>query len=96
LRVTWCREGWYLEILHDDPQAGPVVTRYCHLLQQPAVAAGQQVAAAQPVGLVGSSGNSSGPHLHYEVHLGRSADSGNAIDPRPFMADRGAALGLMG
>ncbi|MPZ27128.1 MAG: peptidoglycan DD-metalloendopeptidase family protein [Micromonosporaceae bacterium] len=84
--------GWYLQILHDDPQAGQVVTRYCHLLQQPAVAVGQQVTAGQPVGLVGSSGNSSGPHLHYEVHLGHHADGGNAIDPTPFMADRGAPL----
>lgn len=85
--------GWYLELLHDDPQAGPVVTRYCHLLQQPAVAVGQRVAAGQPIGLVGSSGNSSGPHLHYEIHLGQSAHSGNAIDPIPFMQERGAALG---
>jgi murein DD-endopeptidase MepM/ murein hydrolase activator NlpD len=64
--------GWYLEIRHDDPQAGEVVTRYCHLLEEPPVEVGQAVAAAEPIGLVGNSGNSSGPHLHLEVHLGPS------------------------
>ena len=42
--------------------------------------------------MVGTSGNSSGPHLHYEVHTGEPADRGNAIDPVPFMAARGAPL----
>jgi murein DD-endopeptidase MepM/ murein hydrolase activator NlpD len=84
--------GWYLEILHADPQAGQVVTRYCHLLEQPAVEVGQTVAAGAPIGLVGSSGNSSGPHLHLEVHIGYPATPGNATDPAPFLAARGVAL----
>jgi murein DD-endopeptidase MepM/ murein hydrolase activator NlpD len=80
--------GWYLEILHNDAQAGQVVTRYCHLLQQPAVAIGQQMAAGQPVGLVGSSGDSSGPHLHLEIHLGYPATD-VTTGPVDFLADRG-------
>jgi murein DD-endopeptidase MepM/ murein hydrolase activator NlpD len=47
----------------------------------------------QVIGIVGSSGHSSGPHLHYEVHLGsHSAES--ATDPVAFMATHGAPLGL--
>jgi murein DD-endopeptidase MepM/ murein hydrolase activator NlpD len=85
--------GWYVDIRH----AGNVVTRYCHMVQQPAVVVGQAVTAGQPIGLVGTSGNSSGPHLHFEVHLnvpaGGRADHSNCIDPVPFMIQVGVPLG---
>jgi murein DD-endopeptidase MepM/ murein hydrolase activator NlpD len=80
--------GWYTEIRH----AGNVVTRYCHLVRRPAVRAGQTVTAGQPIGLVGTSGNSSGPHLHFEIHTGYPATSGNAVDPGSFLAARGVAM----
>jgi murein DD-endopeptidase MepM/ murein hydrolase activator NlpD len=84
-RVRGC--GWYVDITH----VGNVITRYCHLLTQPTVAEGQQVAAGQLIGAVGSSGRSSGPHLHYEVHLGDHTP-GTATDPVAFMAAVGAPL----
>ena len=40
--------------------------------------------AGTAIGLSGSSGNSTGPHLHYEIW-----HNGSALDPRPFM-DHGA------
>ena len=80
--------GWYLDIVHP----GGVVTRFCDLLTRPAVVEGQPVAAGQVIGLVGSSGHSSGPHLHFEVHLGGHS-AATAIDPVPFMASNGAPLG---
>jgi hypothetical protein len=76
--------GWYVDIA----QGGGVRTRYCHMAQRPSVVVGQRVNAGDLLGYVGSSGNSSGPHLHFEVHL-----KGNAIDPIPFMATHGAPLG---
>lgn len=82
--------GWYLEIHHQDG----ILTRYCHLQQRPTVSVGQKVAAGQPIGQEGSSGNSSGPHLHFEVHLNNDTSSAGAIDPVPFMAQRGAPLGI--
>lgn len=78
--------GWYLDITH----GGNVTTRYCHLNSPPLVAVGQQVTAGQPLGEVGSTGHSSGPHLHFEVHLTTAGT--DAIDPIPWMALHGAPL----
>jgi murein DD-endopeptidase MepM/ murein hydrolase activator NlpD len=80
--------GWYAEIRH----AGDIVSRYCHMVRQPAVKVGQTVAAGQPIGYLGSSGNSSGPHLHYEIHNGYPAHEGNAVEPISFMAQKGVRL----
>lgn len=78
--------GWYVDLRHE----GDVYTRYCHMLTRPAVNEGQVVTAGQVIGVVGSSGHSSGPHLHFEVHLGNRNDG--ATDPVAFMATR-APLG---
>jgi murein DD-endopeptidase MepM/ murein hydrolase activator NlpD len=80
--------GWYVEILH----AGDIISRYCHMVRQPEVTVGQEISGGQVIGFVGSSGNSSGPHLHFEIHHGTQADSANATDPIPFMAAAGAPL----
>jgi murein DD-endopeptidase MepM/ murein hydrolase activator NlpD len=81
--------GWYVDIWH----AGGLMTRYCHMVQRPDVSAGQQVAAGQKIGLSGTSGNSSGPHLHFEVHVNGDHSSAGAIDPERFMREVGAPLG---
>lgn len=81
--------GWMVEIMHADH----VMTRYCHMVEHPDVHVGQQVAAGQVIGHVGTSGNSSGPHLHFEVHLNNNRASSGAVDPVSFMRDRGAPLG---
>jgi murein DD-endopeptidase MepM/ murein hydrolase activator NlpD len=48
-----------------------LVTRYAHCSSL-AVSAGSQVAKGQVIGAVGSTGNSTGPHLHFEVLAGGS------------------------
>jgi murein DD-endopeptidase MepM/ murein hydrolase activator NlpD len=80
--------GWYVDIRH----AGNIISRYCHMLDRPLVKEGDQVTAGQQIGLVGSTGHSSGPHLHFEVHRG-SREASSAIDPVAFMREHGAPLG---
>jgi murein DD-endopeptidase MepM/ murein hydrolase activator NlpD len=81
--------GWYLDLLHP----GQVITRYCHLAARPLVQPGERVTAGRPLGLVGSSGHSSGPHLHYEVHLRGDTGSSGAVDPVVWMREHMAPLG---
>jgi murein DD-endopeptidase MepM/ murein hydrolase activator NlpD len=63
--------GNLVEIAHGNS----IVTRYAHLLRR-LVAKGQPVATGTVIGLVGSTGNSTGNHLHYEVRL-----SNRAVNP---------------
>jgi murein DD-endopeptidase MepM/ murein hydrolase activator NlpD len=80
--------GWYAEIQH----AAGLVTRYCHMVRRPSVTVGQVVAEGQIIGYVGTSGSSSGPHLHFEVHSSAPAIRANALDPIPFMRARGLLI----
>lgn len=85
--------GWMVDIRH----AGGVETRYCHMVVEPLVKVGDHVAAGQQIGWSGSSGHSSGPHLHFEVHTGLAesdrATGANSTDPVPWMQQHGAPLG---
>jgi murein DD-endopeptidase MepM/ murein hydrolase activator NlpD len=57
---------------------------YCHLTSFGA-SVGQAVVGGQSVGLVGSTGNSTGPHLHLEVRPG----GGDAVDPYSTLSVKG-------
>jgi murein DD-endopeptidase MepM/ murein hydrolase activator NlpD len=81
--------GWYVEVQHP----GTIVTRYCHLVRRPPVTVGQAVARGTILGHVGTSGSSSGPHLHFEVHGGVPATKANAVSPIDFLRDRGLIIG---
>ncbi|MFK3983043.1 M23 family metallopeptidase [Micromonospora sp. NPDC050397] len=81
--------GWYVEIQHPDNTS----TRYCHMLRQPFVTKGQPVTTGQQIGIVGTSGNSTGPHLHFETHTSTPPTSTNATEPFAFMRAHGVDLG---
>jgi murein DD-endopeptidase MepM/ murein hydrolase activator NlpD len=59
-------------------------TWYCHLSSY-RVAPGTAVKAGQPIAYSGNSGNSTGPHLHFEVHPA----GGAAVDPLPWLRSHG-------
>lgn len=60
--------------------ADGTVVRYTHLMQGSAmVDIGQRIDIGAIVGLAGNSGNSAGPHLHFQVFRGRNFDKSNAV-----------------
>ncbi|GAC1405154.1 MAG: M23 family metallopeptidase [Candidatus Velthaea sp.] len=54
-------------------------TWYCHL-SRTSVNAGQRVTKGEPIAAVGSTGESTGPHLHFQM-----MQNGVAIDPQPYL-----------
>lgn len=76
--------GNFVQIRHDNGWE----TLYLHLSAfAPDVATGARVRQGQQIGQVGTTGRSTGPHLHYEVHI-----NGEAVDPMSITTDQGRAL----
>ncbi len=67
--------GLFVELEHGSGME----TRYGHM-SRIAVAEGQRVRKGDVIGYVGSTGRSTGSHLHYEVRIG-----GEAVNPIPYM-----------
>lgn len=77
LHAGW--RGGYGRLVLIDHHDG-VVTAYAHLSSF-AVGAGASVGQGQTIGAVGSTGNSTGPHLHFETRV-----SGSAVNPRQYLS----------
>jgi murein DD-endopeptidase MepM/ murein hydrolase activator NlpD len=77
--VSWSGEragyGKMVEVAHGDG----VVTRYAHN-QENRVKVGDMVRRGDVVALMGSSGRSTGPHVHFEVHK-----NGRPVDPASYL-----------
>lgn len=73
--------GWksgYGKVVEIDHGAG-MVTRYAHMSRFNSKV-GAEVTAGDVIGAIGSTGRSTGPHLHFEVRI-----NNNAVNPRPFL-----------
>ena len=79
--ASWNRGGYgnLVEIRHSDGS----LTRYAHN-NRILVKKGQQVTQGQQIAEMGSTGYSTGPHLHFEFHLSGS----RAVDPISYLPDR--------
>ncbi|MEV7142485.1 transglycosylase family protein [Streptomyces tauricus] len=77
--------GYQVVIRHGDGR----YTQYAHL-SAISVKAGQSVGAGQRIGRAGSTGNSSGPHLHFEVRTGPGF--GSDVDPVAYLRAGGVRI----
>ncbi|MFC8178595.1 M23 family metallopeptidase [Rhodococcus sp. NPDC057297] len=76
--------GMWVRLQHADG----TITVYGHI-DSATVSVGQEVMAGDQIARMGNRGFSTGPHLHFEVHL----PGENKIDPLPWLASRGIGLG---
>jgi murein DD-endopeptidase MepM/ murein hydrolase activator NlpD len=89
--------GNYVKIAHADGKS----TYYAHMMNGSIlVSLGDQVQCGQPLGKVGSSGNSSGPHVHFEPRYSDNVSddpyAGGCGGPTSFWVNQGAYQGLPG
>ncbi|MFJ6248272.1 MULTISPECIES: transglycosylase family protein [unclassified Streptomyces] len=77
--------GYQIVLRHDDGR----YSQYAHLSAL-TVREGQRVTAGQRIARSGSTGNSSGPHLHFEVRTGPGY--GSDIDPLAYLRARGVSV----
>ncbi|HEX2166054.1 MAG TPA: M23 family metallopeptidase [Longimicrobiales bacterium] len=63
-----------------------LITVYGHI-NESLVGVGQRVAAGEQIATMGNRGQSTGPHLHFEVHQG-----GSKIDPLPWLRGHGVGI----
>jgi len=72
--------GWVVTIDHGTIDGNNVSTLYQHLKIQSALKKGDAVKAGEPMDIMGTTGSSTGIHLHFELMIG-----GKPVDPEPYL-----------
>lgn len=98
--ATSAKEGYTVRIHHTNPLKSAnghemIRTQYMHMQKLPRVSVGDYVTAGTLLGYMGSTGNSTGNHLHFEVRGGTATDfpqkgtsgyyTGKVLDPEPYL-----------
>jgi hypothetical protein len=98
-KIVAAKAGKVATVVHGDPGAGNFVeidhgggirTRYFHLASISATQ-GEQISAGGAVGVEGTTGLSTGNHLHFEVHRG-----GRPVDPIAWLKQQGVKMPPLG
>jgi murein DD-endopeptidase MepM/ murein hydrolase activator NlpD len=82
----WNYSGYGISVVIDHHNG--YLTHYAHM-NKANVKVGDEVHAGDLIGWEGSTGDSTGPHLHFEVHHGMW----NQVDPAPWLRDHGVNIG---
>jgi len=89
--------GWSVMITSELTSGRKAVAYYAHMFVRPQVLKGQALKAGDFIGLVGSTGYSSGPHLHFTVFVESKPGAGDAtrhpVNPYPQLLALSAAAG---
>ena len=83
IRIDYDKDGYgnFIKLQHDG-----YITLYAHL-SQPKVNLNDKVISGQFIGQSGTTGNSTGPHLHFELRIIGQENNGwyGAVDPMPYL-----------
>ncbi len=87
--------GWGNTVLidHGTVNGEHVYTRYAHLLGTPVVKVGATVTMGAELGKVGSTGDSTGNHLHFGTYVGDTATNATSVNPLDIL--KGGVKGLL-
>ncbi|MFE7645489.1 M23 family metallopeptidase [Streptomyces phaeoluteigriseus] len=88
VRATTCGDGFGNQVVVRHPDG--YFTQYAHLSRID-VRKGGRVAAGQRLGLAGATGNTTGPHLHFEVRI--TPYMGSAVSPLPWLRRKSVQVG---
>ncbi|MGV9940773.1 M23 family metallopeptidase [Streptomyces sp. NPDC003401] len=88
VRATTCGDGFGNQVVVRHPDG--YFTQYAHLSRID-VRKGDRIAAGRRLGLAGATGNTTGPHLHFEVRI--TPYMGSAVSPLPWLRRKSVDIG---
>ena len=91
IRAGWSKYGGGNQVEIYNKALDKTFT-FMHMLSGLNVRAGQTVQAGQQVGRMGSTGNSTGTHLHFQVNTGRGLNNSRSVNPNAYLASGGSSF----